>query len=82
MLTQDERMEVVKLHYLEGKSLASLARDYGVEGSVVSRIINLSSILKYRIVSLVASFYLNSVTVPNFSGIRIPSKSTLRITYT
>ena len=33
-------MEVVRQHYLEGKSLASLARDYGVAGSVVSRIIS------------------------------------------
>ena len=40
MLTQEERMEVVRRHYLEGKSLASLARDYGVAGSVVSRIIS------------------------------------------
>jgi transposase len=39
-LTQEERMGVVKLHYLEGRSQASLAREYGVSESVVSRIIS------------------------------------------
>ena len=39
-LTQEERMEVVKRHYLEGRSQASLSREYGVAESVVSRIIS------------------------------------------
>jgi DNA-directed RNA polymerase specialized sigma subunit len=37
-LTQEERIEVVKRHYLEGRSQASLSREYGVAESVVSRI--------------------------------------------
>ena len=39
-LTKEERMEVVRLHYLEGRSQASLSREYGVSESLVSRIIS------------------------------------------
>ena len=39
-LSQEEKMEIVKLHYLEGVSQSELARRYGTAESVVSRIMS------------------------------------------
>ena len=39
-LSQEEKMEIVKLHYLEGVSQSELARRYNTAESVVSRIMS------------------------------------------
>ena len=38
--SQEEKMEMVKLHYLEGISKRELAMRYGTDQSVVSRIMS------------------------------------------